>query len=154
MPAGRYPYQEGETADIAESFWIGRYLVTNGQYRCFVKEGGYDPEKPWWSGEGRNWLVEKAVREPWYWHDRPFNGTNQPVVGVSWYEAEAFSQWVGIAMGREARLPREQEWEVAARGLAGHEYPWGGPWRTASARPRPQGSRTQRRWASSRALAR
>ena len=62
---------------------------------------------------------------PRFWDDpdwRAYLGPNQPVVGVSWYEAEAFARFAS------ARLPTEPEWERAARGEDGRRYPWGDPW--------------------------
>ena len=89
VPAGTYPYGEkGETVEIAAPFRIGRYPVTNGQYQAFVEDGGYSDRK-WWSDAGWAWLQEEGVTEPSYWRDRRWNGPNQPVVGVSFWEAEA-----------------------------------------------------------------
>jgi formylglycine-generating enzyme required for sulfatase activity len=46
-------------------------------------------------------------------------------VHVSWYEAHAFSRWLGQKLGRDVHLPTEAEWEKAARGKDGLTYPWG-----------------------------
>jgi formylglycine-generating enzyme required for sulfatase activity len=120
VPAGRYVYQSGH-CDIAQPFRLGRYPVTNGEYARFIADGGYR-DSGCWSADGWAWREAESVSLPSYWQDSRFNTANQPVVGVSFWEAEAFCRWAG------GRLPKEQEWEAAARGPQGHEYPWGGPW--------------------------
>ena len=107
-----------------DGFWMMRYPVTNGQYRQFIEAGGYADEK-WWTAAGWAERQEAGWREPRYWKDSQWNGAEQPVVGVSWYEAVAFCQWASEITGREIRLPTEAEWEKAARGTDGREYPWG-----------------------------
>ncbi|MBL8666322.1 MAG: SUMF1/EgtB/PvdO family nonheme iron enzyme [Rhodospirillales bacterium] len=122
VPAGTYPYGDnGETIEIAAAFRIGRYPVANSQYAEFIEAGGY-AERRWWSDGGWAWLQQENVSEPMRWRDRRWNGPNQPVVGVSFWEAEACCAWA------RCRLPSEQEWEVAARGPASLEYPWGNDW--------------------------
>jgi formylglycine-generating enzyme required for sulfatase activity len=120
VPAGRYAFQDGHQV-IEQPFLIGRYPVTNSQFALFIEDGGYR-DRPWWSDEGWAWQEEEEVAAPLYWRDSRFNAPNQPVVGVSYWEVEAYCRWAG------GRLPTEREWEAAARGPHGHEYPWGGPW--------------------------
>jgi len=122
VPSGTYPYgDEGRTVEIRRPFWIGRYPVTNQQFAAFIAAGGYR-DRQWWSNEGRVWLEAENAVEPSYWHDRRWNAPSQPVVGVSFWEAEAFCAWAG------GRLPTEEEWEAAARGPTGLVYPWGDAW--------------------------
>lgn len=77
-------------------------------------------------------LFDRPFDRPGYWDDR--NGLaspGRPVVGVNWYEAEAYCNWLSAVTGREFSLPPEMEWEKAARGPStgaqdvGREYPWG-----------------------------
>ncbi len=63
--------------------------------------------------------------EPQFWHDRRFTGPLKPVVGVSWYEARAYCQWLAAQSGLPVHLPTEVQWEAAARGQEGRTYPWG-----------------------------
>ena len=122
VPAGTYPYgEEGETVEIEMPFLIGRYPVTNSQYQLFMDDDGYGTRK-WWSDAGWEWKEQEHLTEPDYWHNRHWNGPNQPLVGISFWEAEACANWAG------GRLPMEQEWEAAARGPKGSEYPWGNDW--------------------------
>ncbi|MBI3952121.1 MAG: formylglycine-generating enzyme family protein [Acidobacteria bacterium] len=89
-----------------DSFEIGKYQVTNREYRCFVEATGH--------------------LAPPFWQDEHFHRPNQPVVGVNWFDAVAYCEWLSRVSGREYRLPTEAEWERAARGgLEGKRYSWG-----------------------------
>ena len=107
-----------------ESFWIARYAVTNTQYQLFIDGNGYT-EKRWWTDEGWEWRQTIEEPLPRYWSDSMWNGAQQPVVGVSWYEAMAFCNWASHLLEESIRLPSEGEWEKAARGKNGRIYPWG-----------------------------
>ncbi|HEY9651655.1 MAG TPA: ergothioneine biosynthesis protein EgtB [Coleofasciculaceae cyanobacterium] len=104
-----------------DTYQIDRYPVTCKQYRVFMEAGGYQNSQ-WWSNEGWQWLQDNPVAQPLYWSDTP-TWDNHPVCGISYYEAEAYAQFVG------KRLPTEAEWEKAAswNPVTGrrHTYPWG-----------------------------
>ena len=69
--------------------------------------------------------AERSRREPALWDDAAYTGPNQPVVGVTWYEANAYCAWLSEMVGHPCRLPSETEWEAAARGGRVRLYPWG-----------------------------
>jgi len=80
--------------------------VTNQDYAVYLDAAGADP--------------------PRFWTDTAFNHPRQPVVGVSWFEAVAYCEWLSEAAGHHYRLPTEAEWEKAALGgQDGRKYPWG-----------------------------
>jgi formylglycine-generating enzyme required for sulfatase activity len=117
-----YPQHPVTLRDYA----LGRYPVTNYQFGRFVAAGGYkDPR--WWES---HWEVrqEEGWEQPEYWDDPRRRRPNDPVVGISWYEARAYARWLAEETGEPYRLPTEAEWERAARGLDRRVWPWGNDW--------------------------
>lgn len=102
------------------AFRLGARLVNCAEYLAFMQDGGYQrPE--FWLAEGWAMVQQEGWESPLYWEKvdgvwhvftlsgrRPVRG-DEPVVHVSYYEANAFAEWAG------ARLATEQEWEVAVR---------------------------------------
>ncbi len=106
-------------------FRIGKFPVTNEDFAAFVEDGGYTSPQ-YWAAMG--WKAHQARPQsvPAFWHDLRFNAPRQPVVGISWYEAVAFCNWLGAREGKTCRLPSEAEWEYAARGPdSARNFPWG-----------------------------
>ena len=107
------------------AYAIGKYPVTNEQYQAFVDDGGYmEHWKECWTEAGWEWKEDRGVQGPER-YGRDFDLANHPVVGVSWYEAVAFCNWLTKKLGRRVTLPSEAQWEKAARGRDGRRYPWG-----------------------------
>jgi formylglycine-generating enzyme required for sulfatase activity/predicted MPP superfamily phosphohydrolase len=107
-----------------DEFMMGKYPVTNEEFKAFVDDAGYNNEE-YWTKEGWKWKEEEKISVPGYWYDGKWNRPNFPVVGVSWYEAAAYAGWLSQKTGKDYRLPTEAQWEKAARGTDGREYPWG-----------------------------
>ena len=126
LPDGELLAEEHEKPERTvqlSAFWIDIYPVTNMRFVRFLDAGGYD-EPRWWTGEGWRWRERTRVRRPLLWGEPGWDAPEQPVAGVSWYEADAYCRWAG------KRLPTDAEWERAARGTDGRRYPWGNDWPT------------------------
>lgn len=109
-----------------DAFAISKYPITNAQYEAFVQDGGYN-EKQWrscWTKEGLKWKGSASVIGPSKFGGA-FDLPNHPVVGVSWYKAVAYCNWLSQKLGQQISLPTEEQWERAARHTDRRRYPWG-----------------------------
>ncbi|MFN8001953.1 MAG: SUMF1/EgtB/PvdO family nonheme iron enzyme [Acidobacteriota bacterium] len=124
---GEYGDEKPQSKVQLPEFQIGRFPVTNAEYKLFIEADGYKDERWWDTTEAREWLREQEEHLPEYWNDAQFNNPAQPVVGVSWFEARAYCCWLTAtaADGSVLRLPTEAEFEAAARGKKGRLYPYG-----------------------------
>ncbi len=87
-------------------FWLCRFQATNAEYDAFRRATGRTPAP--------------------YSTEPEFAGPDKPVVGVNWFDAVAFCEWLSERFRRRFRLPTEAEWERAARGgLEQKLFPWG-----------------------------
>lgn len=132
--------QLAQDVEIAP-FAISKTAVSNGQFKNFVEDNGYERSELW-SADGWQWRNDVGAEHPVYWRQegndrwlrRDFDewfalDERLPVIHVNWYEANAYCRWAN------RRLPTEGEWEMAAsaepttngRGpkTLKRNYPWG-----------------------------
>ena len=112
-------------AVLLQEHALATRLVTNAEYRDFIRDGAYSNPVLWLS-DGWSVLNERNWQRPLYWSEdleQEFTLAGQrgldlhaPVTHISYYEADAYARWAG------ARLPTEAEWETAAakRGIEGN----------------------------------
>ena len=111
IPAGEFIMGSDDKGDSEKpmhkfylpEYQIARVPVTNEQWRVFLQDSDYQ-----WANGDKLWQ-----------NGLPRGKEKHPIVSVTWYDAMAFCKWAGV------RLPTEAEWEKAARGTDGRNYPWG-----------------------------
>lgn len=115
-------------------YWIARFPITNAQFQPFVTANGYAEPQYWaeairadfWKKTGFHGRYDSRPRKEPRKIGEPFSLANHPVVGVSWYEALAYTRWLDEYLHQRGllppdwclQLPSEIEWEKAARGGA------------------------------------
>jgi sulfatase modifying factor 1 len=140
IPAGQYLMGASDVEQherpvhrvYVSEFYIGRFPVTQDEYARFVNATGHPAPAihplPLITSSGRDGLF-RELAAPYVWIDGgpPAGYGSHPVVLVRYGDTLAYCQWLTEMLSREVRLPREAEWEKAARGgVEGRRYPWGG----------------------------
>lgn len=134
-PRLKRPSDPGYWVDVSSELGpivMGRYLVTNAEFRDWVDAGGYR-DRSAWGDDGQAWL--ESTTDPWPVHaqgedSKQFVVPNHPVVGITFWEACAYATANGV------RLPRRDERVWACRGRERRPYPWGSPFGEGNANTR------------------
>jgi formylglycine-generating enzyme required for sulfatase activity len=125
-------FNEGDPDEIPvhrvyiDAYYIGKYKISNKEYKKFIDDHGYKKSKYWKAGG-----YGEYGSAPRYWNNKKYRGggikgnEDFPVVGVNWFEAVAYCAWLSEKTGEIYRLPTEAEWEKAARGTDQRRFPWG-----------------------------
>jgi ergothioneine biosynthesis protein EgtB len=123
-----YDNELGRHKVYLHEYKISNKLITNAEYLEFINAGGYK-DFNLWHAEGWDWVQQKNISAPMYWHN--IEGTwhqytlkglqkinlEAPVSHITYFEAFAFAQW------KDCRLPTEFEWEAAQQ-----KFQWGNRW--------------------------
>jgi formylglycine-generating enzyme required for sulfatase activity len=110
------------------SFWMGsegRFTWESPRHRLFIDAFDISPTSVT-RREYEIFLNETSREEPRRWRESAFSNPDQPVVGVNWFDAVAYCEWLTAMRGETWRLPTEAEWEKACRGGKSEwEFAWG-----------------------------
>jgi iron(II)-dependent oxidoreductase len=112
------------------AFYIDRHAVTNEQFERFVIDGGYDREELWPPEVCAHLLQfrdQKGHPGPRFWSagKPPIHKRNHPVVGISWFEANAYARWSGKRLPTAAEWQRAASWSCTQGAASEARYPWG-----------------------------
>ncbi|MDK1119580.1 MAG: SUMF1/EgtB/PvdO family nonheme iron enzyme [Anaerolineae bacterium] len=116
------PFKSRQTIDLP-GFQIGRYPITNTQWRRFLGATGHN-----WIGSWYRYVSGwrgKFLRAYTPARNYPENHDNFPIVDVTQADAIAYCKWLSGEIDKPCGLPTEFQWEKAARGTDGRIYPWG-----------------------------
>jgi len=102
---------------------IGKYELRNDEFQYFVNDSGYS-DSTLWSAAGWEYIQSKNRLRPVHWTDgdKPWaacelsNTADRPINNITWYEAQAYCNWLSRKTGESYTLPTEAQWERAARG--------------------------------------
>lgn len=116
--------RDNRVNEVKKGFKISKYPITNKQYGAFLKDNDDYPIHGVAADEkGISYCVWNQLNR----ECSPRVESN-PVVFVSWIDADTYCRWLSKKTGRKFRLPTETEWEYAACGPQGYKYPWGNIW--------------------------
>ncbi len=117
-------YQNGEKHTLP-TFHIAKYPITYKQFGVFLAAPDGFKNADWWRGLDSDGLTQQQGGPGGqFW-----KLDNHPRENVSWYDSMAFCRWLSAKLSCEIQLPTELEWEKAAHGTKGREYPWGDGYR-------------------------
>ena len=124
IPGSEFEFEsDGQVRTMfQERFEIDRLPVANAQFADFIDSGGYRT-RDYWSEEGWGFISREEIERPRFWDDPQWNRPNYPVVGVSWYEAEAYARWAGGVLPTEAQWVKAAGWEPQPGQM--RNWPWG-----------------------------
>ncbi len=112
---------------ISKGYYLGKYAVTAADFKRFVDKVGYKTEgerdgKGAYGWTGKEWVQDSKIT----WRNPGFTQTDKdPVVCVSWNDAQSYCQWLSEVEGKSYRLPTESEWEYACRAGSSTAYCFG-----------------------------